>query len=67
MPIGAVTVPASGPAGVTGAIFSVAPKTDFICPDAWLSISPKMRLPRIMAVSMIPPREQCWAELHPSS
>jgi hypothetical protein len=67
MPIAAVTVPALAPCRGHRRYFFRCRKTVFICPDVSLSISLKMRLPRIMAVSSIPPREQSWAELHPSS
>ena len=67
MPIAAVAVATAAPAGSDGAIFLRRNKAVFICRDASLSISLKMRVPRIMAVSSIPPREQSWAELHPSS
>jgi hypothetical protein len=64
MLIAAVTVPSAAPAVSDGAIFSLAISSRR---DASLSISLKMRVPRIMAVSNIPPREQPWAELHPSN
>jgi hypothetical protein len=66
MPIAALAVPTAALQGQM-ALFFRRNKAVFISRDAWLLISLKMRVPRIMAVSSIPPREQSWAELHPSS
>jgi hypothetical protein len=66
MPIAVVAVPTAALQGQMELFFRRI-KAAFICRDASLSISLKMRVPRIMAVSGIPPREPFWVEFHPSS